>query len=76
MSDTHDWPSDELLDELLAPFRAIKVPEEVRISKRHSVRVALPSCVRPVWWRRTVAIPVAIAIAATFAFAIAWKGRR
>ena len=44
MTDPHDSPSDELLDELLAPFRTISVPDEVRISNRDRVRVALAIC--------------------------------
>ena len=62
---------DELLDELLAPLRAVMIPDETRITNRAAIRRALERRVLPPWWRRTMAIPIPVAIAATVAFAIA-----
>lgn len=70
MNDPHESLSDEALDGLLAPLRAATPSDEVRAANRASVRRALARRMQPPWWRRTVAVPLPIAIAATVIFAL------
>jgi hypothetical protein len=71
MNDPDEFLPDELLDDLLAPLRAVSVPDEARAANREAVRHALALRARPPWWRRTVAVPVPVAIAATVTLALA-----
>lgn len=59
------------LNELLAPLRAAQPDEATRRANRHAARHAL----RPTpWWRRSVAVPVPIALvtAAALLVAVGW----
>jgi hypothetical protein len=69
MNDPPESLPDELFD-LLAPLRAVSVPDEARVANREAVRHALALRAWPPWWRRTVAVPVPIAVAATVMLAI------
>ena len=70
MNEPHEPLSDELLDDLLAPLRAVTLPDEARTANREAVLRALARRAQPPWWRRTVAVPVPVAIAATVAFVV------
>jgi hypothetical protein len=61
---------DELLDDLLAPLRAVTLPDEVHSANREAVHRALARRAQPLWWRRTVAVPVPVAITATVALVV------
>ena len=70
MNDPHEPLSDELLDDLLAPLRAVTLPDEASTANREAVHRALARRAQPPWWRRTVAVPVPVAIAATVALVV------
>lgn len=70
MNDPSESLPDELLEDLLAPLRAVNISDEVRAANRDAVRRALTRRERPPWWRRTVAVPVPVAIAATVMLAV------
>jgi hypothetical protein len=42
----------------------------VRVANREAIRRSLARGIRPAWWRRTVAVPIPVAIAATVALAV------
>lgn len=71
MNDPEEILPDELLDEqlaeLLAPFRDAAVPHEVRARNRAAVAQALARNAPAPWYRRTVAVPLPLAIAASVA---------
>jgi hypothetical protein len=80
MNDSDESPSDELLEDLLTPFRAVSVPNDVHIANREAMHIALARRRQPPWWRRTVAVPIPAAVAAmaTIALALAallWPSR-
>ena len=70
MNEPQEPLPDELLIELLTPLRNVAIPEEARAANREVVRLALARRAQPSWWRRTVAVPVPVAIAATVAIVI------
>ena len=70
MNDPLEPLSDELIDDLLAPLRAAKPPHDVSSTNREAVQRALARRAEPPWWRRQVAVPVPIAIAATLALVV------
>ena len=70
MNDPHESLPDELIDDMLAPLRAVILPDEVRSANREAVQRALARRAQPPWWRRTVAVPVPVAIAATVALIV------
>lgn len=65
MNDSHDPNSDDAIDKLLAPLRHVDCPEEVRRANRSAVEVVLSRPSSPPWWRRTVAVPFPLALAAS-----------
>jgi hypothetical protein len=69
MIDPQESPSDEQIEEMLAPLRAVKLPDQAHAVNMAAVRRALSLRTRSVWWQRTVAVPVPLAIAATVALA-------
>jgi len=70
MNDDHESLSDEAIDKLLAPLREGDCPEEVRRANRRAIEVACARRVSAPWWRRTVAVPIPLAVAASLAFFI------
>lgn len=71
MNESNEFLSDEMLNDLLSPFRDLTVPEETRAANQAAVKLALAASVRPAWWRRSVAVPLPAAIAAAAVLAIA-----
>jgi hypothetical protein len=71
MNEPEEILSEDALDDLLAALREVTVPEEVQAANRARISRALARHARPAWWRRTVAVPVPIAIAATLAIVAA-----
>jgi len=68
MNNPDDFLSDEVLEEALAPLRSVAVPEETHEANLAAVHQALAHQIQPTWWRRSVAVPVPLAVAATVAF--------
>ena len=69
MNDDHESLSDEAIDKLLAPLRDGGLPRRgavVRIAGDSSCACARRG--QPPWWRRTVAVPIPLAVAASLAF--------
>jgi hypothetical protein len=71
MNDPHENVPDELIEDLLQPFRNVLPPTETQSANREAVRQALAMQIRPAWWRKTVAVPVPLAIAASVALLFA-----
>ena len=71
MNDPHENLPDELLEDLLQPLRSVVPPTETQSANREAVRQALALHIRPAWWRRTIAVPVPLAIAASIALLLA-----
>jgi hypothetical protein len=69
MIDPQEPVSDEQIEEMLAPLRAVKLPDHAHAVNMAAVRRALSLRARSVWWQRTVAVPVPLAIAAIVALA-------
>lgn len=67
MNDPEESLPDEMLSDMLAPLRDVSVPEDVRAANRAAIARALARHTRAPWWRRTVAVPLPLAIAATVA---------
>ena len=67
MNESDEPLNDEMLAELLAPLRDVSIPDKVQTSNRLAITRALERHTRPVWWRRSVAVPIPVAIAATVA---------
>lgn len=83
MNDREEPMSDEQIDDLLAPLRAVKLPDGAHAVHAEVVRRALSRGVRAAWWRRTVAVPIPLVIAATLALVFAtvalfrpWESKR
>lgn len=70
MNDPDESLHDELLSDLLKPMRETAIPVNVQLTNRQAVNRALARDLHRPWWKRSVAVPVPIAIAATVAFAI------
>jgi hypothetical protein len=70
MNNPDDSLSDEMLDKLLAASRLVAVPDETRAANRAAVERALARHVQLPWWRKTIAVPLPAAIAATVALAV------
>jgi len=70
MNDPSERLPDESLDELLAQFRAVDLPKEMRTANREAVRRALARRDRTLWWRRSVAVPVPLVIAASLVLVV------
>jgi hypothetical protein len=71
MNDPADLPPDEKFDVWLAPLRAVECPLEVQRTNRQAIDEALMRSPRSPWWRRSVAIPIPVAIAASLALVVA-----
>jgi hypothetical protein len=71
MNDPHDNLPDDVLEDLLQPLRSVELPVKARLANRDSVRQALAARLHPAWWRRTVAVPVPVAIAASIILVLA-----
>jgi hypothetical protein len=67
MNDSDKSFPDEMLSDMLAPLRDASVPEDVRAANREAIARALARHTRAPWWRRSVAVPLPLAIAATVA---------
>lgn len=70
MNDSDDLLPDELLDKALASLRSVTPPAELHEANLAAVRHALMDGIEPVWWRRSVAVPIPVAIAASVAFVL------
>lgn len=70
MNDSDGLLPDELLDEALASLRSVTPPEELHEANLAAVHQALMHGIEPVWWRRSVEVPVPVAIAASVAFVL------
>jgi hypothetical protein len=70
MNEPHESLSDDMLDNALKPFRDVPIPDQTRVTNRAAVERALASRVQRPWWRKTVAVPLPVAIAATVALAV------
>lgn len=71
MTDPEEILPDDLLAEALSPLRETAVPHEVQRNNRAAVARALTRTTRAPWYRRTVAVPLPLAIAATLAIVAA-----
>jgi len=71
MNDPDESLPDEMLSDLLKPFREATIPAMAQRANRLSVERALVKQVRPPWWRRSIAVPIPAAIAATIALIVA-----
>jgi hypothetical protein len=71
MNESEGPLNDEMLGELLAPLRDVSIPDNVQTANRYAIARALERNIRPVWWRRSVAVPMPVAIAATVAIVAA-----
>ena len=71
MNDPHYNLTDELLEDLLQPLHSVVPPVETQSANREAVRQALAMHVQPAWWRRTIAVPVPLAIAASIVLLLA-----
>jgi hypothetical protein len=65
MNEPEDSLPDEVIDELLAPLRDVSCPEEVHRANRRAIESALAQRLGTPWWRRSVAVPLPLAIAAS-----------
>ena len=65
MNDANNPLDDEAFEELLGPLRKANLPDGVRSANREAVRRALERHSSLPWWRRTVAVPMPLAIAAS-----------
>ena len=70
MNEPDESLSDDTLQELLKPFREATAPATAQIANRLAVQQALSKQARPVWWRRSIAVPIPLAIAATIALVV------
>jgi hypothetical protein len=70
MNEPDEPLSDDTLQELLKPFRDATVPAAAQIANRLAVQQALSKQARPAWWRRSIAVPIPLAIAATIALVV------
>lgn len=70
MNDSDDFLPDELIDEALASLRSVTLPEEIHEANMAAVHRALTRRSEPRWWRRSVAVPVPVAMAASVAFVL------
>ena len=70
MNDEHEPHPDELLDDTVELVRAVTPPDAVRAANRATVRRALALRARPPWWRRTLVVPIPVAIAAMVLLAL------
>jgi hypothetical protein len=70
MNDPADLPPDEKFDEWLAPLRAVECPSDVRRANRQAIENALSRHTQPPWWRRSVAVPMPMAVAASLALVV------
>jgi hypothetical protein len=65
MNEPKDTLPEEVIDELLAPLRGIDCPDEVRRANHRAIELAFARRLRTPWWRRTVSVPLPLAIAAS-----------
>jgi hypothetical protein len=65
MNEPDDSLTEEVIHELLAPLRGVSCPEEVRRANRRAIELALARRLRTPWWRRSVSVPLPLAIAAS-----------
>jgi hypothetical protein len=70
MNDSNEPMSDEVIERLLAPLRDVACSKEVQQANRHAIEQARASRASAPWWRRTVAVPVPLAVAASLALVI------
>ena len=71
MNDPNENLPDKLLEDLLQPLRNTQPSAETRAANRSAVRQALAAQLRPTWWRRTIAVPIPVAIAASILLLLA-----
>jgi len=65
MNDSEDLLPEELIDEALASLRSATPPEDLHQANMAVVHQALACRAEPVWWRRSVSIPIPVALAAS-----------
>ncbi len=70
MNDTNEPLSDDTIEGLLGPLRTANLTDEVRSANRWAVRRALQRRAYPPWWRRSVAVPMPLAVAALLALVV------
>jgi hypothetical protein len=70
MNNPDESLSDKTLGEALAPLRSVTVSEEIHESNLAAVHQALACQIQPQWWRRSVTVPLPLAIAATLVFVL------
>jgi hypothetical protein len=70
MNESNESLSDDVLNDVLAPYRIINVPDDTRSANRAAVERALIGRPQLTWWRQTVAVPVPIVAAAMLALAV------
>jgi hypothetical protein len=70
MNEPDEPLSDDALHELLKPFRDATAPATAQIANRLAVQQALSKHARRAWWRRSVTVPLPLAIAATIALVV------
>src|SRR5262245_44838464 len=71
MNDPNENFPDELLEDMLQPLRNAQPSAETRAANRSAVQLALAKQLRPAWWRRSIAVPVPVAIAASILLLLA-----
>jgi hypothetical protein len=71
MTDQDDPLSDEHLERLLQPLRNMDVPPEAQAANRAAIAQLLAARIRTRWWKRTIAVPVPLAVAASIILLLA-----
>jgi hypothetical protein len=64
MNESYDFLSDDVLNELLTPYRVVAVPDKAQRTNRAALQRALIGRTQLTWWRQTIAVPVPVAVAA------------
>jgi hypothetical protein len=71
MNNPDEFLPDELLSDLLKPFRQATIPATAQRANRLTIERALAIQLRRPWWRRSIAVPIPLAIAASIALVVA-----
>ncbi len=71
MNDDSEHSDDDAIRSLLSPLRAVQPSDEVCLANRDAVRRELDRRASLPWWRRSVAVPMPVAIAASLALVVA-----
>lgn len=70
MNDANDPLNNEAIEDLLRPLGTTTPSDAVRSANRAAVERALERRTSPPWWRRTVVVPMPVAIAASLALVL------